>query len=567
MAKSKDRVVILCVVFNFGEFIGLKVYNIDRKCENEKDRFQDVFKNELYLYDIWGLSEESKKYLYRYKKLKDTPILSNNIITKDFHCSKDFKGYRDLPQIDIGTGFYSNVWNQAIAFSFDAEEIEGSLYSLLDYINRSSIPIDKDSLYLKRCDNLKITNITNRMDEIVSLFEKIWFLGDVSIYKNTPKIEFLKFKKLGKFKEKEQIKEYRRRIDLLLSDAVKDNEVSNHSEGEERKFIRDRYLNCSKTYAEILRNNGLGDILQNKKDLSEISYFIDMNEILKEIERIDKSPCNNSICNDIIFDLKEKICNLKITLNKEKVKYSILKNKYKLKDIFIKSFCEDCHTMQRVLSVFNFIKDKTLIGYGLNLENNKKIFINITNKDLFSLEGYFTLLHEYTHYLSFNNGLSGFANKNDKNTYNCFGLLVEGLTEILACYMLEQDINTDLNIKRRIKNLDKINLYLKDLNTLKSGVIDILDRNMEEDFTVLNSYKYNVFIVCKIMRDIGVKPIIDFFFYNNNKGFEILCEGFYGRDNWSKFIIEGNKSKNRTLTYSEYFNLKSILGNIDKGGN
>ena len=66
MAKSKDRVVILCVVFNFGEFIGLKVYNIDRKCENEKDRFQDVFKNELYLYDIWGLSEESKIYLYRY---------------------------------------------------------------------------------------------------------------------------------------------------------------------------------------------------------------------------------------------------------------------------------------------------------------------------------------------------------------------------------------------------------------------------------------------------------------------------------------------------------------------
>ena len=48
MPKYKDRVVILCVVFNYRKFIGLKLYNID------KNSFIDVFKNELYLYDYYG---------------------------------------------------------------------------------------------------------------------------------------------------------------------------------------------------------------------------------------------------------------------------------------------------------------------------------------------------------------------------------------------------------------------------------------------------------------------------------------------------------------------------------
>ena len=86
MAIVRDRVVITCVVFNYGEFIGLKLYNIDR------DLFQDVFKDSLYLFNIWGLSKEAKNYLYQNKRLKNIPIFQSNElkITDGFRCCPDF---------------------------------------------------------------------------------------------------------------------------------------------------------------------------------------------------------------------------------------------------------------------------------------------------------------------------------------------------------------------------------------------------------------------------------------------------------------------------------------------
>ena len=50
MSLTKDRVVIVCVVFKYRGFIGVKGYNID------KDSFIDIFYDSLYLFDILGNS-------------------------------------------------------------------------------------------------------------------------------------------------------------------------------------------------------------------------------------------------------------------------------------------------------------------------------------------------------------------------------------------------------------------------------------------------------------------------------------------------------------------------------
>lgn len=569
MAILRDRAVILCAVFNYSKFIGLKLYNID------KNSFIDVFKDELYLYDIWGLSDDAKKYLYKYKKLKEEPIFNKgvNYETNAFHCSNEFIGYRDLPQLDIGFGIIVNGNNQVISHIL-IENFERS-FNLVDYrYKRTNILFDKTiSNYRRR--GLKITNITEDKSKVVPL--------NLSFYKKSNINGIDKLRSFGfeesviyenehlTFKQRENNKNYRRKIDLILTHGI------NCSQDiKEKQFIQEFYLHFSDDIYEILVGKGYADIFNGKEPLDRIAQFIDTEKLLDEFDKLKISPCGDTFCTSLINEINRKTVDLgSYSGRKKEVAKLFLDLDNKREAVFKKKLCNSCYTMLNIYGLSVIENNDRLNGFSPNnLYMPNSVFVDITDKYMFSLESIKILIHEFMHNLSKKEikDLKGatiiVSGINKKDDYSIvYKILNEGVTELLTCYFLYNDLrvrNKDrIPLKYKGKYIDfkdyqiKLNPYLRSLNSFYPDVDSILNTNGEVDKRILRSYSFNIYLVLQIMKDIGIEEVINCYLYADVDTFEILCRKFY-KENWDSFLDSFN-GYSLSLSKEDYEKMKQFL--------
>ena len=563
MAIQRDKAVILCVVFNYNVFTGLKLYNID------KDSFIDVFKDELYLYDIWGLSEETKKYLYKYKKLKEEPIFNKgrNYETEAFHCQTGFIGYRDLPQLDIGFGIIVNGNNQVISHIL-IENSEKS-FNLVDYRNRYIGIFEGKTILNYRRYGLKITNLTEDNSKVVPLNLSFYEKGNRNNSSSKKIEEEVNYVKLT-FQQKENNKKYRRKIDLILTDGV------NSSQNiKEKELIQDIYLNFSNDIYKILTGKGYGDIFQDKEPLNKIAQFINTDKLLDEFDALKTSPCGDLFCTSFINDINLKTKDLgSYSGRRKEVARQFLKFEEEKNYIFKKNLCKSCYTMLNLYGLSVIENNDRVNGFSPNsLYMPNSIFVDVTDKHLFSLASIKTLIHEFIHNLSKkeikdSKGIKIISGINKESDYFIvYRILNEGITELLTCYFLYNDLrirNKDkVPLKYKGKYLDfkdyqnKLNPYLKLLNSFYPEVDNILTTSGESDNRIFNSYIYNIYLVLQIMKDIGIEEVITCYLYADVITFEILCRKFY-KDNWDSFL-ESFKGNNASLLKEDYETMKQFL--------
>lgn len=561
----RDKAVILCVVFNYNVFIGLKLYNID------KNSFIDVFKDELYLYDIWGLSEETKKYLYKYKKLKEEPIFYKgiNYETDAFHCQTGFIGYRDLPQLDIGFGIIVNGNNQVISHIL----IENSKksFNLVDYRNRYIGTFEGKTILNYRRYGLKITNLTEDNSKIVPL--NLPFYKKVDSDSNNLSLgkfeEDDSYEKLT-FQQKENNKKYRRKIDLILMDGI------NSSQNiKEKELIQDIYLNFSNDIYKILVGKGYRDVFQNKEPLNRIAQFINTEKLLDEFDDLKNAPCGDESCTFFINTIKQKTKDLgSYSGRKSEVAGLFLELEKNGTFVFKKNLCKSCYTMLNIYGLAYIENNDRINGFSPNnFYMPNSIFVDITDKYMFSLVSIKTLIHEFIHNLSKkeikdSKGVKIISGINKNTDYSMvYRVLNEGVTELLTCYFLYNDLrvrNKDkISLEYKGKYLDfvdyqsKLNPYLKLLNSFYPEVDSILNTSGMADKRIFRSYTYNIYLVLQIMKDIGIEEVINSYLYADVDTFEILCRMFY-KENWDAFL-DSFKGNSASLSKEEYEKMKQFL--------
>ena len=284
------------------------------------------------------------------------------------------------------------------------------------------------------------------------------------------------------------------------------------------------------------------------------------NSLIKKIQKETDFDLDNFLLYDIIIDEKIKIIS--------KIFYE---NSGKL---FKKDICASCFTMLNIYGLTTFLERKNILGFSINNENIFDIiYIDVTDKGLFTLENLKVSTHEYVHYLSKNKKTnSSGLNTVSKNKYKQgLRILNEGITELLSIYLLvenlKNNINKDIELKYNssvIKYIDyqsKLNPYLKDFNTLYPEIYDFIKMDGKGDSRILDHYRYNVYLVCYLMSKIGVQKMINFYFTNDVKGFNSYCMSVFGNIEWLNFLGELSKYP-LSLSLNDYRNIKQYLVNI-----
>ena len=326
-----------------------------------------------------------------------------------------------------------------------------------------------------------------------------------------------------------------------------------------------------KTFRNFIDNNHIFDSLSNvsfdfsnKKSLRDTALFGDSSKILDVIADFKKKSFmdekNCKFCLNVI-NYTNKFRGITWT---DEDSVSFLANQ--LYHSFLEPPCKFCDDVQNFYR-FSVLADKVNesmtdgpIGFVSSVAPYDLVFDKQRVKE--DLSGMNSVYHEYVHYLSSQNGHSGFIINNDlinnpsyivilndfskimklnlKNEeeyetfiylFNAFfSFLTEGLTEIIAGYLLYKDC--EIKIKEGIyfyegdKKYDNINdikyIYSPVLKDLKSlGKIDSLlkrseDREKEEYniYLFYSCYFTNSQVMLLLMNKLGVEFIVNCFFNN-----------------------------------------------------
>lgn len=363
------------------------------------------------------------------------------------------------------------------------------------------------------------------------------------------------------FKVKEYRKEIIRKVDLLLNDSL-----YGYKNIVEKKVICHSLLSATDVIMKDLQVLNSAN-LKNKQDMVNVTYFIDTADIEIDesnfddiINGIESSPCGDIKC-------AEKLENIKNSNNKID---AVIKSglNFQGKD------CSYCYTMIYLYVIAKFVRVGAA-GVNLGLFNDR-MFINLKDFQIFKFTTFKTMIHEYMHYLSKQvNNVSGINSIKYKRVYT---ILNEGVTEILACFFTEKILKKQ-NIKgipityydhrkRGQNKIDiseyniKINPFIEDLYTLR--VIDLVKVGKETEQRVSCSYRFNCYLVYKIMMDIGLYNIVECYFKGNNAKLNSLCEKKYGVSKWKDFLLylDGlNLQDIHNITQKDYENALKILSN------
>lgn len=553
MVKIKERVVILCVLFEFNQFVAFRCYNIDREI------VQDIFHNDLYMFKIWGMKKEAEKYLYRNKRLKNIPKIP---FSDNYRVSEDFIGYRNLPIIDNGSYFSINTLNRVIVYTY--KEKGQLIYRTVSSYGNIEDFISVRLLNILRNSNF-ICNITFDSTKIVPLNTKFYtksFIDNKIKGKGENKYKLLENK--FEFRLKEKRNEYRRKLGLIVDDAVKNSAKSKSDirEKESRDLVIKGMLGSSDAIYSVLKSRGLGHIFKNKKELSQVNTFLDTEKLLDELNKINNSPCGDSDCTSVIKQAKSNSQWSSYSANQKSVSNTFLSNKGK---ILKKQECNDCFTMQNIMGM-SYMTNNDVVGL-FNLGIQDKTFIDVTNRDIFYYNTFRVMLHEYMHYLAYSNikRNSGIC-KNGLNS-NAYNNLNEGITELLACFFccgILSNIKGSVKLKySNSKFMDKseykkyINPFLKSFVTFENLVYQ---ENFENQDSIICSYKYLVYLIIHIMKKVGIKEVFDCYFEVDNEKFEKLCKEKIGESKWLVFLnLLDNFDSNSKSVDKQYNRMKKIL--------
>ena len=302
----------------------------------------------------------------------------------------------------------------------------------------------------------------------------------------------------------------------------------------------------------------LGEYIKAKRPLNEVAVFADVDKLYGKVASFQKkSFMDEKFCNFCFFTIERA---------KSKGKYvyiDIIKNNIGNKEFFSYP-CLVCEDMQLLASFASFEGN----GYGaVNPSAPYDLLFNkgVVGEDLACLQ---IIYHEYCHYLSSNNGNSGFV-ENLKNIpdekyrgifnfiaevvpynvvkdvlYYFFLCLTEGMTEILSGYLLYEDvkemwykdfkfINEDGKTVISLKEIeDTYSPLLKDLKTLKDidFMFDYKQRSKNYKHIDTSPYLNNMLAVLLFMEKLGVDFMV--YAYMSNR-FDLLFQNIllnYGKD-------------------------------------
>lgn len=302
----------------------------------------------------------------------------------------------------------------------------------------------------------------------------------------------------------------------------------------------------------------LGEYIKTKRPLNEVAVFADVDKLYGKVTSFKKKPfMDDKFCYSC-FNAIERA-----KLYGEH-KYLDILNAYIGNKEFFSYPCLVCEDMQLLASFASFEGN----GYGaINAKAPYDLLFNkgVVGQDLACLQ---IIYHEYCHYLSSNNGNSGFV-ENFKNTfqnkyqsiynflsdvlpetdiedvlYYFFLCLTEGMTEILSGYLLYEDvkemwskgfkfINEDGKTVTSLREIE--NTYsplLKDLKTLKDidFMFDYKQRSRNYKHIDTSPYLNNMLAVLLFMEKLGVDFMV--YTYMNNR-FDLLFQNMlfnFGKD-------------------------------------
>lgn len=323
-----------------------------------------------------------------------------------------------------------------------------------------------------------------------------------------------------------------------------------------RSFIDDNHI--------IDNLNGVSFDFRNKKSLIDTALFGDSSKILDVVSNFKKKPfMDDTFCSFCLSTIKYTNQFRGVTWTDE-LSVSFLSNQ--LSRSFLEPPCKYCEEIQNIYRFSTLAKkaNEAMVDGPVGLVSFKAPYDLIFDKQKVKedLRGMFFVYHEYVHYLSSQKGNSGFVindaslcdssyidildelskimglSLKEETEYNTFidlfkaffNYLTEGLTEILAGFLLYKDC--EIKIREGVyfyegdKKCDNINdikyMYSPILKDLKSiGQIDILfkrseDREQEEyNIYLLNScYFTSVQVIALLMDKLGVEFIVNCFFNN-----------------------------------------------------
>lgn len=338
-----------------------------------------------------------------------------------------------------------------------------------------------------------------------------------------------------------------------------------------------------------------------RKDISDVQ--IDVNMDLEELRNycLNLEPsmlqCSDSDCIKFVKDLKNSAIRHKQSeiarqsnykgnkglsigftymLSHYENQLSAIKSNYN-KDFRIPP-CLYCSDIQKLIGVFYFKKKPDVAGFS-TISSPNRIFVRTDKKSDFNLELLNNSYHEYIHYLSINQDLSGL--EGEYTSYPmAYTIINEGVTELLSRYFIYKFCSDEYLKNNFLYNYEgkKIELsevekqyspFLKDLKTLKNvstyyNVYDFGDYfhslPLTDNRIVENSgYKYNSALVFFICHLIGLENMLKCYFGNDVYLLNSLIIEKIGEEDTKSFFEALENTNDSCLSKQNYINIVKYI--------
>lgn len=557
----KHKLVIVSILKRVNLIIGFKGYDLST------NEIKDIPISDINNYIIVGLKGGKLD-----KKCINNICFNTGraILNKDVNY---FIGYRSLPIYDMALnsidnythiligkkkvlGDYCYVVSDPFGCLEDVEKdiIIGRMQNRnYNISNIAKINNSQKSIRLLY-GTLPIINVNKgakEMGKIKTLFEE-YRLDDIRVIFNKSHSLNLKLKEIEKVKlYKSSIinKNYIDRQQFLFNDVS--NTFPKNDRNNMRAILKSIEDLDSKMPSIIqlgVTDKGVIENLNLKQSMHETSNFINKELIKYEIHRRANISCINYYCDKIFKKIDGETF--------EKCYMILIK-------LFRKSqnnvFCNNCDILIYLRGSLYSYNKKTRGNY--NIKSNGYTFIDIAT--LKNIKGFKTIIHEYIHYLSQKGDNVGL--NNDKNIV-AYIKLNEGITEIIACYVLYKYLIAD---KEKIeqfyittdKKLTKEYLenykFLNDLSSLNKEMGIKIPKDINK--SAISSYFYNVCLVYKLMEKVGVREIIVSFFNADILSFKNICQEKLGSLKYNELITVLNSTDLTILSESEYQRVIKVL--------